>query len=303
MALQRGTPIDPRLQMLDVSPALQAGALELQSMVNLNESIQGAVQNFQEKQEEKKQKKMTISALEELVPGMSKEFYTAAAGNKDLQSSLIDAEVARKKAEDQRLTQGAYYLSQFPQEQREDLAEELGLPLPPEPEVIPFDIGGFETRITGAGNKKLAEQLDAIKQNPDNPQNATALELLGMPADTIPSYLESLKAARTEALVTPTPTEEVVTEEPNDSVAESLLYSPVVEAPLKLGADVLGQFVDVPSALMNLARPESKKYKTVYTPDAPVTPSLGSEGLKQILSRTRESLIVPTLKALGFIED
>ena len=291
------------LSQLDISPAIQAGALEQQAAVNLASSVNQAVKDFTDKQEEKKQKKMTISALEELVPGMSKEFYTAAAGNKDLQSSLIDAQVARQKAEDQRITQGAYYLSQFPQEQRKDIAEELGLPLPPEPEVLPFDIEGFETRIIGTGNEKLAEQLEAIKQNPDNPQNATALELLGMPADTIPSYLESLKAARTEALVTPTPTEEAVTEEPDDSVAENVLYSPVVEAPLKLGADVLGQFVDVPAALMNLAKPESKKYKTVYTPDAPVTPSLGSEGLKQILSRTRESLIVPTLKALGFIED
>ena len=299
--LRGSTPI--QLRQLDISPAIQAGALEQQAAVNLSSSINEAFKDFTDKQEEKKQKKMTIAALEELVPGMSKQFYTAAAGNKDLQSSLIDAQVARQKAEDQRITQGAYYLSQFPQEQRKDIAEELGLPLPPEPEVLPFDIEGFETRITGTGNEKLSEQLEAIKQNPDNPQNATALELLGMPADAIPSYLESLKAARTEALVTPTPTEEVVTEEPDDSVAESLLYSPVVEAPLKLGADVFGQFVDVPSALMNLARPESKKYKTVYTPDAPVTPSLGSEGLKQILSRTRESLIVPTLKALGFIED
>ena len=294
------------LSQLDISPAIQAGALEAQAAVNLSSSINQAVKDFTDKQEEKKQKKMTIAALEELVPGMSKEFYTAAAGNKDLQSSLIDAQVARQKAEDERLTQGAYYLSQFPQEQRRAVAEELGLPLPPEPEVpevIPFDVEGFETRIIGTGDERLAEQLEAIKQNPDNPQNATALELLGMPVDAIPSYLESLKAARTEELVEPTPTEEVVTEEPKDSVAESVLYSPIVEAPFKLGADVLGQFVDVPSALLNIAKPESKKYKTVYTPDAPITPSLGSEGLKQILSRTRESLIVPTLKALGFIED
>ena len=299
--LRGSSPI--QLSQLDISPAIQAGALEQQAAVNLAGSINEAVKDFTDKQEEKKQKKMTIAALEELVPGMSKQFYTAAAGNKDLQSSLIDAQVARQKAEDQKITQGAYYLSQFPQEQRKDIAEELGLPLPPEPEVLPFDIEGFETRITGAGNEKLAEQLEAIKQNPDNPQNATALELLGMPADAIPSYLESLKAARTEELVKPTPIGETVTEEQDDSVAESVLYSPVVEAPLKLGADVLGQFVDVPAAVMNIVRPEGEKFKTVYTPDAPVTPSLGSEGLKQILSRTRESLIVPTLKALGFIED
>jgi hypothetical protein len=227
--LRGSTPI--QLQQLDISPALQAGALEQQAAVNLASGINDAIKNFTEKQEEKKQKKMTISALEELVPGMSKEFYTAAAGNKDLQSSLIDAEVARKKAEDQRLTQGAYYLSQFPQEQREDLAEELGLPLPPEPEVIPFDIEGFETRIIGTGNEKLAEQLEAIKQNPDNPQNATALELLGMPADTIPSYLESLKATRTEALVTPTPTIEVPEEKEKDNRVPIKFFGKTIAEP------------------------------------------------------------------------
>lgn len=70
MALQRGTPIDPRLQMLDVSPALQAGALELQSMVNLNESIQGAISNFQEKQEEKKMTKMRAQTIEKFLPNL-----------------------------------------------------------------------------------------------------------------------------------------------------------------------------------------------------------------------------------------
>ena len=196
--LRGSTPI--QLSQLDISPAIQAGALEQQAAVNLAGSINEAVKDFTDKQEEKKQKKMTIAALEELVPGMSKQFYTAAAGNKDLQSSLIDAQVARQKAEDQRLTQGAYYLSQFPQEQREDLAEELGLPLPPEPEVLPFDTDAFDLRISGSTDKKLREQLEAIQKNPDNPQNATALELLGMPADVIPSYLESLKATRTEEL-------------------------------------------------------------------------------------------------------
>jgi len=225
--LRGSTPI--QLQQLDISPAIQAGALEQQAAVNLASGINDAIKNFTEKQEEKKQKKMTISALEELVPGMSKEFYTAAAGNKDLQSSLIDAEVARKKAEDQRLTQGAYYLSQFPQEQREDLAEELGLPLPPEPEVLPFDIGGFETRIIGTGDERLSEQLEAIKQNPDNPLNVQALELLGMPADVIPSYLESLKATRTEALVTPTPTIEVPEEEEDNRVPIKFLGKTIAE--------------------------------------------------------------------------
>jgi hypothetical protein len=297
--LRGSSPI--RLSQLDISPAIQAGALEQQAAVNLAGSINEAVKDFTDKQEEKKQKKMTIAALEELVPGMSKEFYTAAAGNKDLQSSLIDAQVARKKAEDQRLTQGAYYLSQFPQEQRKDIAEELGLPLPPEPEVLPFDIEGFETRITGAGNKKLAEQLEAIKQNPDNPQNATALELLGMPADAIPSYLESLKAARTEELVTPTPTptEQVVSEVPTEQTVGDVVTQEVSELP----SNVAGLPVDTIAFLLNLLnRPESTQFKTQFSPDAPIEPTLGSEQLRKLGPSIQENILVPTLKALGFIE-
>jgi hypothetical protein len=297
--LRGSTPI--QLSQLDISPAIQAGALEQQAAVNLAGSINEAVKDFTDKQEEKKQKKMTIAALEELVPGMSKEFYTAAAGNKDLQSSLIDAQVARKKAEDQRIAQGAYYLSQFPQEQRKDIAEELGLPLPPEPEVLPFDIEGFETRITGAGNKKLAEQLEAIKQNPDNPQNATALELLGMPADAIPSYLESLKAARTEELVTPTPTptEQVVSEVPTEQTVGDVVTQEVSELP----SNVAGLPVDTIAFLLNLLnRPESTQFKTQFSPDAPIEPTLGSEQLRKLGPSIQENILVPTLKALGFIE-
>jgi len=291
------------LSQLDISPAIQAGALEAQAAVNLASSVNQAIKDFSDKQEEKKQKKMTIAALEELVPGMSKEFYTAAAGNKDLQSSLIDAQVARQKAEDERLTQGAYYLSQFPQEQRRAVAEELGLPLPPEPEVpevIPFDVEGFETRIIGTGNEKLAEQLEAIKQNPDNPQNATALELLGMPADAIPSYLESLKAARTEELVTPTPTptEQVVSEVPTEQTVGDVVAQEVSELP----SNIAGLPVDAISALLNLARPESQQYRTQFTPDAPIEPTLGSEQLRRLGPSIQQNILVPTLKALGFIE-
>ena len=292
-----------QLSQLDISPALQAGALEAQAAVNLSSSINQAVKDFTDKQEEKKQKKMTIAALEELVPGMSKEFYTAAAGNKDLQSSLIDAQVARQKAEDERLTQGAYYLSQFPQEQRRAVAEELGLPLPPEPEVqevIPFDVEGFETRIIGTGDERLAEQLEAIKQNPDNPQNATALELLGMPVDAIPSYLESLKAARTEELVT-TPTDEV-TEVTTEVPTEQTLGDVAAQEVSELPSNIAGLPVDAISALLNLARPESQKYRTQFTPDAPIEPTLGSEQLRRLGPSIQQNILVPTLKALGFIE-
>ena len=150
--------------------------------------------------------------------------------------------------------------------------------------------------------EKLAEQLEAIKQNPDNPQNATALELLGMPADAIPSYLESLKAARTEALVTPTSTDEiteVATEVPTEQTLGDVAAQEVSELP----SNIAGLPVDAISAFLNLlGRPESQKYRTQFTPDAPVEPILGSEQLRRLGPSIQEKYLVPTLKALGFIE-
>jgi len=301
-----------RLSQLDVAPIVQAAQVAEAADVNLSNAVNQSILDFTQKQEQKKQEKIAISSIQNLLgiddPNLAKSIYKDEIVRDAFvakQKADADIEAAKVEAENERLTQGAYYLSQLPAEMRVEAARTLGLPLPPEPEVKAYDYEGFETRIFGVEDKKLGEQLEAIKNNPDNPQNATALQLLGMPADAIPSYLESLKTARTEKLTTDKEltTDEVVEEESDPSLAERALYSPVVEAPLKLGAEALGQFVDVPAALVNLAKPESERYKTVYTPDAPVTPSLGSEGLKQILSRTREGLIVPTLKALGFIED
>jgi len=244
--LRGSTPI--RLSQLDISPAIQAGALEQQAAVNLASGINDAIKNFAEKQEEKKQKKMTISALEELVPGMSKEFYTAAAGNKDLQSSLIDAQVARQKAEAERIGQGGYYLQQFPIEQRPQIAKELGLPYAEAPElvdtdvvpadgvtpqVIDFDIEGFEFKVSE--NPRYKKLLEQIKQDPNNPDSIKALEglakKLNISTDFIPSYLEYLKQ--------PTPTEmlieedEVAVSEPQEATrtARGRLIQTEAEAP------------------------------------------------------------------------
>jgi len=218
------------LSQLDISPALQAGALEAQAAVNLASSVNQAVKDFTDKQEEKKQKKMTISALEELVPGMSKEFYAAASTDKDLRNSLIDAEEARKRAEAERLGQGGYYLQQFPIELRPQIAKELGLPYAevaeaPEsvdtdvvpadgvtPPVIDFDIEGFELKVSE--NPRYKTLLEQIKKDPNNPDSIKALEglakKLNISTDFIPSYLEYLKQ--------PTPTEMLIEE---DEVAVS----------------------------------------------------------------------------------
>jgi hypothetical protein len=247
--LRGSTPIT--LSQLDISPAIQAGALEQQAAVSLASSINQAVKDFTDKQEEKKQKKMTISALEELVPGMSKEFYVAASTDKDLRNSLIDAEEARKRAESERIGQGGYYLQQFPIEQRPQIAKELGLPyaeaaeapeavdtdvIPADgvtPPVIDFDIEGFEFKVSE--NPRYKQLLDQIKRDPNNPDSAKALEglakKLNISTDFIPSYLEYLKQ--------PTPTEmlieedEVTVSEPQEATrtARGRLIQTEAEAP------------------------------------------------------------------------
>ena len=85
--LRGSTPI--QLSQLDISPVIQAGALEQQAAVNLSSSINQAVENFQAKQEEKKQKEMTVSALRSFVPGLSEDLYKAAAGDKSVRDNLM----------------------------------------------------------------------------------------------------------------------------------------------------------------------------------------------------------------------
>ena len=85
--LRGSTPI--QLSQIDISPAIQAGALEQQAAVNLAGSINQAVQNFQAKQQEKEQKKMTANALRQFVPGLSEDLYKAAANDDSVKDSLM----------------------------------------------------------------------------------------------------------------------------------------------------------------------------------------------------------------------
>ena len=85
--LRGSTPI--RLSQLDISPAIQAGALEQQAAVNLASSVNQAVQNFQAKQQEKEQKKMTANALRQFVPGLSEDLYKAAANDPTVKDNLL----------------------------------------------------------------------------------------------------------------------------------------------------------------------------------------------------------------------
>ena len=75
--LRGSSPI--QLSQLDISPAIQAGALEQQAAVNLSSSINQAIQNFQVKQEEKEQEKIGISAIQSMLgiddPNVAKAVY------------------------------------------------------------------------------------------------------------------------------------------------------------------------------------------------------------------------------------
>ena len=65
--LKGSTPLDPRFSSLDISPALQAGAMEQQAIVDISSSINQAVQGIQEKQMQKKDQEMRMSALSPLL--------------------------------------------------------------------------------------------------------------------------------------------------------------------------------------------------------------------------------------------
>jgi hypothetical protein len=68
-----------QLSQLDISPAIQAGALEQQAAVNLAGSVNQAIQNFQVKKEQKEQEKIGISAIQNMLgiddPNVAKAVY------------------------------------------------------------------------------------------------------------------------------------------------------------------------------------------------------------------------------------
>jgi len=97
---------------------------------------------------------------------------------------------------------------------------------------------------------------------------------------------------------TSTPEEQVVPEVPTEQTLGDVAAQEVSELP----SNIAGLPVDAISALLNLARPESQKYRTQFTPDAPIEPTLGSEQLRRLGPSIQEKYLVPTLKALGFIE-
>ncbi len=75
--LRGSSPI--RLSQLDISPALQAGALEAEAAVNLASSVNQAVQDFQAKQQEKEMTKMRAQTIEQFLPNLGIAAGTAEA--------------------------------------------------------------------------------------------------------------------------------------------------------------------------------------------------------------------------------
>ena len=86
--LRGSTPI--QLQQLDISPAIQAGALEQQAITNMYSGIQKGIQNFQEKQEKKQQNEMTVNALKQFVPGLGDDVYKAISKDPQILKSMGD---------------------------------------------------------------------------------------------------------------------------------------------------------------------------------------------------------------------
>jgi hypothetical protein len=85
---QRGvSPV--RLSQLDVRPAVEAAQMVAAAKANLNSSIGQSVLKFQKKQQEKKQKEMTVNALKSFAPGLNEDMYKAAANDDSVKDSLM----------------------------------------------------------------------------------------------------------------------------------------------------------------------------------------------------------------------
>ena len=87
-----------QLSQLDISPALQAGALEAQAAVNLASSINQTIQEFQQKKIEKEEKAANISAIQNMLD-LDKETATALVKNPDLVSLVKQQREQERESE------------------------------------------------------------------------------------------------------------------------------------------------------------------------------------------------------------
>jgi len=87
-----------QLSQLDISPALQAGALEQQAAVNLAGSINKTIQDFQQKKIEKEERAANISAIQNMLD-LDKETATALVKNPDLVSLVKQQREQERQSE------------------------------------------------------------------------------------------------------------------------------------------------------------------------------------------------------------
>lgn len=100
--LRGSSPI--QLSQLDISPALQAGALEAEAAVNLASSIQQAALNFAQKQEEKKQEQIGIRSIQSLL-GTDEETSKAIYKDPTVRAAYTDAQNIKFKERQMRLAE------------------------------------------------------------------------------------------------------------------------------------------------------------------------------------------------------
>tara|TARA_E500000305_G_scaffold1904_1_gene1820 strand:+ start:88 stop:975 length:888 start_codon:yes stop_codon:yes gene_type:complete len=94
--LRGSSPI--QLSQLDISPAIQAGALEQQAAVNLASSINNTITQFQKDRIEKQERAANITAIQDML-NLDKETATALVKNPDL------APLIKQKREEDRQTE------------------------------------------------------------------------------------------------------------------------------------------------------------------------------------------------------
>ena len=145
--LRGSTPI--RLSQLDISPAIQAGALEQQAITNMYSGIQQGIQNFQEKQEKKQQNEMTVNALKQFVPGLGDDVYKAISKDPQILKYMGDIANIQQTRQDQEILQRE---NEMILEQRSIAEQAIGANTTPDGTV---DLSGVKQSFLDLGGRNL----------------------------------------------------------------------------------------------------------------------------------------------------
>ena len=145
--LRGSTPI--RLSQLDISPAIQAGALEQQAITNMYSGIQQGIQNFQEKQEKKQQNEMTVNALKQFVPGLGDDVYKAISKDPQILKSMGDIANIQQARQEQEIIQRE---DEMIQGQRSIAEQAIGANTTPDGTV---DMSGVKQSFLDLGGRNL----------------------------------------------------------------------------------------------------------------------------------------------------